>query len=88
MKAIATSALMILFATGASAQATPSTDDAKQAQIAADPGRPRYDDRGGLSGRGGPNATGSDKTYSATIGSQIYSTIGTPIAPQLPSNPR
>jgi hypothetical protein len=50
MKAIATSALMILFATGASAQATPSTDDAKQAQIAADPGRPRYDDRGGLSG--------------------------------------
>jgi hypothetical protein len=70
------------------AQATPSADDAKAATIEADPGRPVPDARGGLAGRGGADAAGTEKTFAATIGSRIYSTIGTPIGSQLPAQPR
>lgn len=81
-------ALPVFWAGAACAQrATPDTDDAKKATVEADPGRPIPDDRGGLSGRGGGNPAGTQKTYSSTIGSMIYSQIGTPIGSSLPSKP-
>ena len=88
MKVLVTCLAAFLLSAAAEAQATTNDDDAKAATVAADPGRQTYDPRGDLSGRGGPNAAGTDNTFSATIGSQIFSTIGTPIQPTLPTNQR
>lgn len=88
MKNIVAVAVILLMPAVAWAQATPSNDDAKAATVQADPGRPIPDPRGSLSGRGGPDAAGTEKTYSQTIGSRIYSEIGTPMGSQLPSNPQ
>ena len=48
-----------------------------------DEGRSVADDREGLSSRGGADPTDSDKTFAETIGTPIYTAIGTPISEQL-----
>ena len=87
MRLALTCMALLSLATMAGAQ-TPSTDAAATATMTADPGRPRPDGRGGLSGRGGPITPSTQATYSATIGSRIYSSIESPIRSQLPSDPR
>ena len=53
--------------------------EAKATTSPPDEGRYVYDPGGGLSSRAGGSAIATQKTFSATIGGQIYSTIGTPI---------
>lgn len=74
---------------GAQSALSPMEPEPSASATAArqDPGRDAQADRGGLSGRGGANPIGSGKTYSATIGSQIYSPMDRTIGSHLPSSP-
>lgn len=83
---MAATALLLM---GGAARAQSAMEPQPSASATAakqDPGRDAQVDRGGLSGRGGANPINSGKTYSATIGSEIYSPMNRTIGSQLPSS--
>lgn len=84
---IMTALAMLLICGAARAQSAMEPRPSASATAAKqDPGRDAQADRGGLSGRGGANPINAGKTYSATIGSQIYSPMNRTIGSQLPSS--